>query len=156
MDVRLREVRDEDLPVFWEQLRDPVLHQAAAFTRDYHYDRDAFDRFWATVRSAPTDLLRTVTADGDVAGSAAVFGPLAEREVTYTLGRAFWGRGIATRALAELIALEGTRPLHAEAAADNTGSLRVLEKCGFRVAGAKREFARARDAEIDVVRLVLD
>lgn len=156
MEVRLREVRDEDLPVFWEHLSDPLLHHTAAFTRAYHYDRDAFDRFWATVRTAPSDLLRTVVADSEIAGSAAVFGTAADREVTYSLGRAFWGRGIATRALTSLIALEETRPLYAEAAADNTGSLRVLEKCGFRAAGAGREFARARGAEIDVVRLVLD
>lgn len=155
MDVYLRELQDSDLPVFWEQLTDPELHQMAALTRKYHYDRGHFDQHWAKVRSDPAVLLRTVVADGVVAGHAAVFGSPSEREVTYVVGRSHWGRGIASRALAELIELESTRPLHAEAAADNAGSLRVLERCGFVATGRSRCFARARGAEIDLVHLTL-
>ncbi|MEU2391238.1 alpha/beta fold hydrolase [Streptomyces sp. NPDC007369] len=153
--VSLREVEDGDLEVFREHLTDPRSQWAAAVTRGYHYDADAFDRHWAKLRANPAVLLRTILADGAVAGHAAVFGPAAEREVTYVVGRAHWGRGIATAALAELIALEGGRPLYAHAAADNTGSLRVLEKCGFTAVGRVREFARARGEEIDVVHLTL-
>ncbi|OLZ56767.1 GNAT family N-acetyltransferase [Streptomyces amritsarensis] len=152
----LREVRDSDLPAFWEQLRDPAAHQVAAVTRDYHYERAPFERHWAKVRSDPDVLVRTVLADGEVAGHAAVYGPPHEREVTYWIGRAHWGRGIATEALAALVALEGTRPLHARAAADNAGSIRVLEKCGFVVTGHGRGFARARGGEIDEVLLTLE
>ncbi|MGA5327907.1 GNAT family N-acetyltransferase [Streptomyces griseoincarnatus] len=107
------------------------------------------------VRSDPSVILRTVLADGAVAGHAAVFGPPSEREVTYVIGRAHWGQGIATGALAELIKLEPTRPLHADAAADNAGSIRVLEKCGFVVTGKSRCFARAREQDIDLVHLTL-
>jgi RimJ/RimL family protein N-acetyltransferase len=32
---------------------------------------------------------------------------------------------------------------------DNLGSIRVLEKCGFRMIGIEREFANARREEID-------
>ena len=32
---------------------------------------------------------------------------------------------------------------------DNLGSIRVLEKCGFRVIDIEREFAHARGEEID-------
>jgi RimJ/RimL family protein N-acetyltransferase len=151
----LREVQDSDLPIFWEQLTDPGLHQIAAITRDYHYDRGQFDHHWERVRSDPTVLLRTIVADGAVAGHAAAFGPTSEREVTYVVGRPRWGRGIATAALAALIGLEPTRPLHADAAADNAGSLRVLAKCGFTVSGQSRSFARARGHEIGVVHLTL-
>lgn len=155
MGISLRELEDSDLSVFWQQLTDPELQQMAAVTRKYHYDRGHFDQHWAKVRSDPSVILRTVLADGAVAGHAAVFGPPSEREVTYVIGRAHWGRGIATAALAELIGLEPTRPLHADAAADNTGSLRVLQKCGFAVTGTSRCFARARDEEIDLVHLKL-
>lgn len=48
-----------------------------------------------------------------------------------------------------------TRPLHARAAADNAGSVRVLEKCGFTVTGTDRGYANARGAEIDEVLLTL-
>ncbi|MFE4823822.1 GNAT family N-acetyltransferase [Streptomyces sp. NPDC056704] len=155
MEISLRELQDTDLPVFWEQLTDPELQQMAAVTRKYHYDRGHFDQHWAKVRSDPAVIVRTVVADGVVAGHAAVFGSSSEREVTYVVGRTHWGRGIASRALAELIKLEDTRPLHADAAADNAGSIRVLEKCGFVTTGRSRCFARARGHEIDLVHLTL-
>ncbi|WP_405828271.1 MULTISPECIES: GNAT family N-acetyltransferase [unclassified Streptomyces] len=155
MKIGLRETEDSDLDVFWEQLTDPRLQYMAAITRKYHYDRGHFDAHWAKVRHDPMVTLRTVLADGAVVGHAAVYGPPGEREVTYVIGREHWGRGIATRALAELIRLEDTRPLHAGAVADNAGSIRVLEKCGFTVTGREREFARARGAEVDVVLLTL-
>lgn len=155
MKVYLRELQDSDLPVFWEQLTDPRLQQMAAVTRKYHYDRGHFERHWARVRSDPGVIVRTVLADDVVVGHAAVFGPPSEREVTYVVGRAHWGRGVATAALTELIKLERTRPLHADVAADNAGSIRVLEKCGFVVTGRGRVFAQARGEEIDLVRLTL-
>ncbi|GGR35937.1 N-acetyltransferase [Streptomyces griseomycini] len=155
VDISLRELQDGDLPVFWQQLTDPELRQMAVVTRKYHYDRGHFDQHWAKVRSNPSVILRTVLADGVVAGHAAVFGPPQEREVTYVIGRAHWGRGIATAALAELIGLESVRPLHADAAADNAGSIRVPEKCGFVVTGKSRCYAQARDEEIDLVHLTL-
>ncbi|MEU7726906.1 GNAT family protein [Streptomyces sp. NPDC040724] len=155
MEIELRETEDTDLGLFWPQLTDPVLQHMAAITRKYHYDRGHFDAHWAKVRHDPEVTLRTVLADGVVVGHAAVFGPPEEREVTYVIGREHWGRGIATRALAELIRLEDTRPLHAGAVADNAGSIRVLEKCGFTVTGRERDFARARGEEVDVVLLTL-
>ena len=62
-------------------------------------------------------------------------GPAAGR----LLGRPrFWGRGIATAALTELVAELG-RPLHAWVARSNLGSIRVLEKCGFVEVGSRAE-----------------
>ncbi|MGW1671457.1 GNAT family N-acetyltransferase [Streptomyces sp. NPDC002324] len=153
--ISLREVRDGDLPLYWEFSSDPEGRRIAAFTGAYHYDRALFDAHWAKVRADPDVLARTVLADGEVVGTAAVYGPPDEREVTYWIDRAHWGRGLATAALGALIDLVPTRPLHAHAAADNTGSIRVLEKCGFVVTGHDRGFARARDAEIDEVALIL-
>ena len=40
----LRELRDEDLAVLFEQWADPVAAHMAAFTRPDHLDRDAFER----------------------------------------------------------------------------------------------------------------
>jgi len=47
-------------------------------------------------------------------------------EVTYWLGRDFWGRGLATQALKRMLHLVVDRPIFARAAADNIGSIRVL------------------------------
>jgi RimJ/RimL family protein N-acetyltransferase len=155
VEVTLREVRDSDLPVFWAQMSDERAQHMAAVTRGYHYDRAAFAAHWDKVRSDPAVIVRTVLADGEVAGHAAVFGPPGEREVTYWVDRACWGRGVATATLAALLGLERARPLHAHAAADNTGSIRVLQKCGFAISGHGRIFAQARGEEVDEVALIL-
>ncbi|MGW3102314.1 GNAT family N-acetyltransferase [Streptomyces sp. NPDC001100] len=155
MDVALRPVHDSDLPVFFRQTNDPESLRMAAFAPKDPADRDAFDAHWKRVR-ASSDVLRTVLVDGDVVGSAAVYGEPGEREVTYWIDRAYWGKGIATAALRDLLAEVPERPLHARVAADNAGSRRVLEKCGFRVTGHARGFANARGEEIDELVLRLD
>ncbi|WP_405614497.1 GNAT family N-acetyltransferase [Streptomyces sp. NBC_01508] len=154
--IRLREVRDSDLPAFWDHLSDPAARHVAAVTRNYHYDKGHFDAHWSRIRADPDVVVRTVIADDEVAGHAAVYGPPDEREVTYWIGRARWGRGLATAALRALIDLAATRPLYAHAVADNAGSIRVLEKCGFAVTGHGTGYARARDGEIDEVLLTLN
>ena len=155
MDVVLREVHDSDLPVFFRQMNDPEALRMAAFTPKDPADRDTFDAHWKRIR-ASEDVLRTVLVDGDLVGSAAVYGEPGEREVTYWIERAHWGRGIATAALRELVAQVPERPLYARAAADNAGSLRVLQKCGFRVTAQASGFANARGEEIDEFVLALD
>jgi RimJ/RimL family protein N-acetyltransferase len=156
MNVTLREVSDGDLPVFWAQSNEPEGIHMAAFTAEDPSDRTAFDAHWARIRQDPAVVLRAVVGEsGEIVGHAAVFGPPEEREVTYWIGRQYWGRGAATAALRALLAAVPERPLHARAAADNGGSVRVLEKCGFVVTGNERGFANARGEEIDEVLLTL-
>ncbi|MFI9823643.1 GNAT family N-acetyltransferase [Streptomyces sp. NPDC052013] len=156
MDIALREVHDSDLPVFYRQLNDPEALRMAAFTPENPADRDAFDAHWAKILSSPAVVTRTVLGDGDVVGHAAVYGEPGEREVTYWIDRAYWGKGIATAALRALLAEVSERPLHARLAADNAGSRRVLEKCGFEVSASVTSYAPARGAEIDELVLTLD
>lgn len=155
MEVVLREVQDSDLPVFYRQTNDPEAARMAAFTPEDPADRASFDAHWERIRSSADTLTRTVLADGAVAGSAAVYGHPGSREVTYWIDRAYWGRGVATAALRELLAQVPERPLYARAAADNAGSLRVLEKCGFRESARARGYANARGEEIEEVVLLL-
>lgn len=160
-----REVLDEDLPVFFSQMSDPESVRVAAFAAEDPTDRVRFDALPQALEEqgetpsarirASGDLIRTVLADGEVAGHAAVHGPPDHREVTYWVDRAHGGRGIATAALSALVGLVPRRPPHARAAADDTGSIRVLRKCGFEIVGHDRGFANARGAEIDEVVLTL-
>jgi RimJ/RimL family protein N-acetyltransferase len=76
-------------------------------------------------------------------------------EIGYWLGKEFWGKGIATQALAAFLKIVTTRPIYAAAAADNLGSLRVLQKCGFVITGYDKGFAGARQQEIDEALLEL-
>jgi RimJ/RimL family protein N-acetyltransferase len=85
----------------------------------------------------------------EVAGTIGSWGGPEEREVTYWIGRSFWGKGIATGALRAFLTVDPARPLHARVASDNVASRRVLEKCGFRVIAHERGFAEARSGEIE-------
>src|SRR3954469_23928376 len=156
MDLTLREVRDEDLPLLFEQWADPVAAHMAAFTASDHMDRDAFERRWARQRADETALGRVIVVEDDVAGTIGSWGESGEREVTYWLGRSYWGKGIATEALTAFLAVDRSRPLHARVAFDNVASRRVLEKCGFRVVATERNVAEARSAEIEELVLRLD
>lgn len=156
MDITLRDVHDDDLAVFHTHMNDPEGVRMAAFTAPDPSDRAWFDAYWARNRSAPDVVLRTILDEhGEIVGHISVYGPPEEREVTYWIGREFWGRGAATAALRALLKLVPERPVHARAAADNTGSVRVLTACGFVVTGHDRGFAEARGAEIDEVVLTL-
>ncbi len=155
-EVTLREVEDGDLDALFDQMRDPEGVWMAAFTAENPDDRAHFDAHMARVRAAPDVTHRTIVRDGQVVGHVASFPSDGELEVTYGVDRAVWGQGVASQALALLLKEVTTRPLHARAASDNLGSLRVLEKAGFRVIGTERSFARARQAEIEETVLRLD
>ncbi|CAL9383174.1 GNAT family N-acetyltransferase [Streptomyces sp. enrichment culture] len=148
--VSLRPVRAEDLDYLFALVRDPEARRMAAFTARDPDDRAAFDAHWARLLASP-DVNRLVLVDGAPAGHAAVYGPPGEREVTYWIDRAHWGRGVATAALAALLDLVPERPLHARAATDNTASCRVLTKCGFVPTGHDRGWAHGRGEDVDEV-----
>ncbi len=154
--VALRAVQDGDLNALFEYMRDPEGIRMAAFTPPDPDDRDTFDAHMAKVRAAPDVTLRAVLCNGQLAGSISSFVSEGQTEVTYWIDRALWGQGIATRALALLLELVPTRPLYARAASDNAGSLRVLQKSGFRAVATERSFAAGRQQEIEETVLRLD
>ena len=134
-EVILREVQEADLPVFFAHQQEPEALYMAAFTSKEPANWEAFLAHWSRVLADETNLTRTIVVDGRVAGHIASFFEEGRREVTYWLGSEYWGRGLATQALRAFLHIEQTRPLHARAAKDNVGSLRVLEKCGYRKEG---------------------
>jgi RimJ/RimL family protein N-acetyltransferase len=95
-------------------------------------DRAAFDQHWAKLLADDSLLKKTITVDGEVAGNIGSWTSEGKRELGYWLDRAYWGRGVATEALSAFLCLEQIRPLHAGVAKHNAGSIRVLEKCGFK------------------------
>jgi RimJ/RimL family protein N-acetyltransferase len=147
--IALRPVTDGDLDALFDQMRDPESVWMAAFTPDDPDDRTAFDAHMAGVRSSPEIVLRAVTCDGQLVGSISAFVLDGQTEVTYWINRAAWGRGIASRALELLMALVPVRPLYARAASDNVGSLRVLQKSGFKIIGTENSFAPGRNSTVE-------
>ncbi len=150
-DIQLRAVTDADLDVFFEFEREPDGRHMAGFTAEDPDDRDAFDAHWARVRSDADVTLRTIKADGAVAGFVAGFVRDGKPEVTYWIGQRYWGRGVATAALKAFLKELTVRPIYARAAADNVASRRVLSKCGFDEVALERGYAHARQAEIEEV-----
>ena len=124
----LREVVDTDLAIFFEHQRDPEAVRMAAFPSR---DRDAFLTHWAKLRREPSNIVRAIVWDGQVAGNIGSWMAGGRRLIGYWIGREFWGRGVATAALAAFVADVKERPLHAFVAEHNIGSIRVLEKCEF-------------------------
>src|SRR5215208_6480328 len=74
MGLTLREVRDEDLPLLFEQWADPVAAHMAAFTAPDHMHRDAFERRWSRLRADETVLTRVMVVDDEVAGTIGSWG----------------------------------------------------------------------------------
>lgn len=131
-EIILRDVTESDLPLLYEQQLDPEATAMAAFPSR---DRDAFMAHWQKIMAYENNLIKTILRDGQVAGYILSWEMLGEREVGYWLGKEFWGKSIATQALAEYVRIVKTRPLMAHVARHNVGSRRVLEKCGFKLIG---------------------
>lgn len=128
--VRLRPLAQDDLPTLFQHQLDPEANRVAvANPRDQH----AFDAHWDKILADPNVVARAITLDDLLVGNISCFRADDLDNVGYWIDRAHWARGIATRALALLLEEVTTRPLHARTATSNTGSLRVLQRCGFEV-----------------------
>jgi RimJ/RimL family protein N-acetyltransferase len=106
--------------------------------------RDSRARYFAIeVAGALAGGIGVEPYDGERDGTAA-FG--------YWLGRAYWGRGIATEAAQMLaghaLGSGGFRRLEASVFAENLASARVLEKCGFTNEGTLRGFYLDRNGKV--------
>jgi len=153
--VSLRAVRAEDLDVFFDHMQDAGAVWMAAFTPPDPSERETFDAHWARLLADRSSIERTIVVDGVAVGNIASFDMLGDREITYWIDRTSWGRGVATEAIRQFLMVDDTRPLFGRAAGDNAGSIRAMEKCGFRLIGTERAFATARNREIDEVVLRL-
>jgi RimJ/RimL family protein N-acetyltransferase len=124
----LRKVVESDLDAFYEHQREPEANEMAIFPAR---DRETFYAHWRRILADDSTIQRTIVHEGEVAGNIGCWEQEGKRLVGYWIGKDFWGKGIATRALTELAAEIPERPLHAWVATTNVGSIRVLEKSGF-------------------------
>ena len=153
--MNLRAVHKDDLPVFFEQQLDEDANHMAAFTAEDPTDKKAFLAHWDKILKNEAITARTIVHDDAVVGYVLSYVMFGELQVSYWIGKEFWGQGFASRALMAFLGVQTTRPLYGRAAADNAGSIRVLEKCGFVPHGQDRAFAHGRGEEIDEVILIL-
>jgi RimJ/RimL family protein N-acetyltransferase len=130
MEIALRDVIDSDLQIFFKHQREPEANQMAAFPSR---NRETFMAHWSKIRKDKSNLMKTILYHGQVAGNVVSFIMDGQREVGYWVGRDFWGRGLATKALKIFLEIEEKRPLYGVVAVHNIASQRVLEKCGFEI-----------------------
>lgn len=154
-EVRLCEVREPDVDLFFAHQMDPEACRMAVFTPDDPSNRDVFLAKWRKILADPTAVARTIRVSGEVAGHVGLHRWYGEPEVGYWLGREFWGRGIATEALRLLLEEVRFRPLYARVAVRNVASRRVLEKCGFVASTGQQEVFNIQGEMVAEVALVL-
>ena len=149
----LRDVVEADLEAFFEQQRDPEAVEMALFPAR---DRESFYAHWRRLLADDSLIKKTIVHDGHVAGNISSWEAEGRRLVGYWLGREFWGKGLATKALGELTDELSARPLHAWVASSNAGSIRVLEKCGFVAVGSRVEHDEKLGQPVEEVLYELD
>jgi RimJ/RimL family protein N-acetyltransferase len=147
--VILRDVNEDDLPIFFEQQSDTTANYMAAFTAKDPSDKVAFKAHWEKILDDERIIKKTIIFNGQVAGQVSSFEQFGEPAVSYWIGREYWGKGVATRALSQLLDYVNIRPIYARAAKDNIASIRVLEKCGFKICGEDKGFSNARAEEVE-------
>jgi RimJ/RimL family protein N-acetyltransferase len=156
MNIELRDVTVDDIPVFFEHMQDTVAIQMAAFTPKNPFDQNAHTAHWQKLLANDMIIKKSILLDEQLVGHIASWVQDGEREITYWIDRAHRGQGVTTEALRVFLTMVKSRPLHARTAADNDGSVHVLMKCGFGIHDATRGFANARNKEIDELVYRLD
>jgi RimJ/RimL family protein N-acetyltransferase len=117
--------------------------------------REAFDAHWAKVFADPGVIARAIVFGEALVGYISCFPMEGRDQVGYWIERAYWGMGIASRALQLLLLEVVKRPLVAAVATSNGASLRVLQKCGFVVERVRLSPASDRFPECEEALLVL-
>ena len=135
----LRPWRHDDRPALLRHADDAGLARNLRLL-PHPYDAAAADAWLAHAAAEPApEGVWAVDVGGEAVGCIALERgtdvEAASYEVGYWLGRAYWGRGIATEALRAVTALAwgdpGVARVYAPVFAWNAASMRVLEKAGY-------------------------
>ena len=126
--VTLRPVLEADLPILFQQQLEP---EAIAMSAYPSKDKGEFMRHWEGILKNKAIVARTIIYKEKIAGHIICWREKYEQQVGYWIGKSFWGRGIASSALADFLQEVKIRPLYAYVTNHNLASKRVLEKCGF-------------------------
>jgi len=162
--------RDEQTPSWCAQLTDDVAlvdlrEEDHEILFEFHCDQEALRQAGAgssfkTVEEYSAHLekvhkagavTKVVLLEGELVGSIAAFDRFGKREISYWIGRKYWGRGIATRAvgawLQQFEIPEGG--LYARVMTDHPASARVLQKNGFEAECNEVFFSDVRGEDVE-------
>jgi len=163
----LRPFRPSDAPRVTELLDDP--HVSATLEGIPYPYREEYADYWIPLhvplfeRSRELHLAIELRSPPALVGAVALLSSEQQRppQLGYWLGRRYWGRGIVTKAMAELLrhagAELGVEAVAARCMVDNPASLRVLAKLGLvRVGPSEPIIKEGRRCQVDLFRGELD
>lgn len=135
--ITLRDYRDSDAERLVELANNEDVSRFLVDSFPYPYT--LADANWWIRTGSKSGLSRVIELNGTFVGSVgAEIGSGEKRKqfgIGYWLGKPYWGKGIAAKALTmfvdELFQTTDAVRLQAWVYADNTASMRVLEKSGF-------------------------
>lgn len=160
--VRLRPVRESDLPHFQRWLADEELRRWMGGMEEQPTIEEEFD-WYVNRRQDPDSILWTIeTADGVLLGSVELrLSPQNRRaEVGITiLDRSHWGEGYGTEAMRLVLEyafgeLELNR-VDLTTDAENARAIRSYEKCGFVREGLMRKYRMFKGETIDSIAMAI-
>ena len=137
MYLQLRNIKPTDLERLYQFQADPLANEMADFPAR---DHSAFFEHWQTNILSNTDIAaKAIIVDNDIVGSIVLWQSEQQWLLGYWLGREFWGKGIASNALRVFLSEQTQRPIIAEVTELNLGSIKVLEKNGFKHIGVAND-----------------
>ncbi|MGE0846364.1 MAG: GNAT family N-acetyltransferase [Flavobacteriaceae bacterium] len=160
-DVALRPLARADAPRIQALVADERIARWSA-NIEHPYPEGGARRFLdkaMRLEAAGEARFFAILLDDDLVGGAG-FGahPDGTLHVGYWVGVEWWGRGVATKAMALLLGEAARwRPgvgFTALVTPGNAGSVRVLEKSGFVLAGTAMSPAPARGGDVEVLRFL--
>lgn len=147
--IQLTPTKICDLETLYQFQLDIEAAYLAAFMPNDSTNKTAYIIKYTKLLANPTVKNFTIIIDNTIVGSIATFIIENLTHITYWIDKKYWGKGIATAALKNLLLIEASRPIFASVAFDNYSSQKVLEKCGFIKTGVEKGFANARQAVIE-------
>jgi len=157
MKVILREWKKSDADALAQMANNKKIWDNVRDRLPYPYTKKDAKEWLALVKSQKTVTTFCIEADGQIAGSIGF--TLKEDvyrknvEIGYFIGEHFWGKGIATQAVSQIIEyiqrnFDVVR-IYAEVFEYNKASMRVLEKNGFYLESIRKKGALKNDKIID-------
>ena len=153
--VTLRDLEPDDAEAVHSFCSDPVVTQWSVWGPNTRADTQAFLREVMAEKAAAQRSRFTfaVMVGGQVTGTAGVWVTSSANrngELGYTMHRNAWGKGLGTEVAGLLLEFAfgplGLDRVEATCHPENTGSVRVLEKNGFKFEGYRKVAGRRRDS----------
>jgi RimJ/RimL family protein N-acetyltransferase len=156
-EISIRRTTAADVPSLFAFECEPEANERAGTKpRDWSTFQARWAEILADVDGTRTRVVpRVILADGEVVGAVNISPQGDADSLGYWIAKDHWGRGIASRAVALMLAEFTRRPLYATVAAGNLASLRILEKFGFVVESRERTPETARCVARETVSVVL-